>query len=191
MRHQIFHVRGEAARVLRELTKAANRWPRIDWTGKVSRRDLLEQMEHPGQRPLPERRFEYVERVNARVALNYHVAHRYQLHSIPWRLAGRKAEMRISEHLVEIFHRGERIAVHVHRTGMPGYSTLPEHMLEDLRAFLEGTLAKLLTQGEMLGPAVAQFMGDLVSARIFPKQTYGSCQGVLSLARRYPAGRLA
>ena len=99
--------------------------------------------------------------------------------------------MRVSEHLVEIFHRGERVAVHARRTGLPGYSTLPEHMPEDHRAFLEGTLAKLLAQGEALGPEVAEFMGGLVSARAFPEQAYGSCQGVLSLARRYRPGHMA
>lgn len=191
IRHRVFYGHAEAAQVLRELTEAANRRPRTDWPGKVSRRDLLEQLERPNLRPLPERPFEYVERVNARVAPNYHVAHRYQHYSVPWKLVGRKVEMRISEHLVEIFHRGERIAVHPRRTGMPGYSTLPEHMPEGHRIFLEGTLSKLLAQGKALGPAVAQFMDTLVAARAFPEQAYGSCQGVLSLARRYPAGRMA
>lgn len=190
MRQRTLYSRAEAIRVLRELTEAANDRPRTDWPGKVSRRDLLEKLERPCLRPLPERPFEYAEHVKARVAPNYHVAHQYQHYSVPWKLVGQKVEMRISEHFVEVFHRGERVAVHPRRTALPGYSTLPEHMPENHRAFLQGTLEQLLQRGKALGPSVSRYMEELVISRTFPEQAYGACRGVVSLSRRYSPAQI-
>jgi len=185
LRRRTLYGRTEAITALRELTEAANNRPRTDWPGKVSRRDLLEKLERPDLRPLPEHPFEYAELVKARVAPNYHVAHQYQHYSVPWKLVGQRVELRVSEHFVEVFHRGERVAAHPRRTGLPGYSTLPEHMPENHRAFLEGTLERLLDRGKVLGPSISRYMEELVASRTFPEQAYGACQGVLSLARRY------
>jgi transposase len=191
LRHRTLHGRAEAISAVRELTEALNKRARTDWPGKVSRRDLLESLERPCLRPLPERPFEYAEYKKARVAPDYHVARQYQHYSVPWWLAGNAVEMRISEHLVEIFHRGEHVAVHPRRIGLPGYSTLPEHMPENHRAFLEGTLTRLLERGRSIGPRVTQYLEGIVAARTYPEQAYGACQGVLSLARRFSAERMA
>jgi transposase len=185
LRDRIFHGRAEVIAALRELTDALNDRPRTDWPGKVSRRQLLESLERPCLRPLPAQPFEYVEHKQAKVGPDYHVACQYQHYSVPWKLAGNVVEMRISQDLVEIFYRGERVALHPRRYGIPGYSTLPEHMPENHRAFLEGSLQSVLTRGQAIGPAVAAYMQGIVAARTYPEQAYGACQGVLSLARRY------
>lgn len=190
MRNRTFYGRGEAMAALRELTAALNRRPRTDWPGKVSRRDLLEQMERPCLRPLPQRPFEYAEYRKARVAPDYHVAHQHQHYSLPWKLAGNVVEMRISEDLVEILQRGGRVAVHPRRHGLPGYSTLAEHMPENHRQFLEGTLEGLLARGKAIGPAVVGYLEGIVAGRDFPEQAYGACQGVLSLARRHSTAQM-
>jgi hypothetical protein len=185
MRNETFYGRAAAMAALQKYTAALNDRPRTDWPGKVSRRQLLESLERPCLRPLPVQPFEYVEYKKAKVGPDYHVADKYQHYSVPWKLAGNVVDLRISQDLVEIFHRGERVALHPRRYGFPGYSTLPEHMPENHRAFLEGSLKGVLAQGQTMGPAVAAYLQGIVSGRTYPEQAYGACRGVLSLARRY------
>jgi transposase len=185
MRNETFYGRAAAITALREFTAALNDRPRTDWPGKVSRRQLLESLERPCLRPLPAQPFEYAEHKKAKVGPDYHVADKYQHYSVPWKLAGNVVEMRISQDLVEIFHRGERVAVHPRRYGFPGYSTLPEHMPENHRAFLEGSLKGVLERSQAMGPAVAGYLQRIVVTRTYPEQAYAACRGVLSLTRRY------
>src|SRR3546814_14186491 len=53
---------------------------------------------------------------------------------------------------VEIFIRGDRIAVHMRGSGNGRHTTLPEHMPSSHRRFADWTLAKILTESGRVGP---------------------------------------
>jgi hypothetical protein len=54
------------------------------------------------------------------------------------------------------------------------------------RFVLELNAGWLLRQGQEIGPQTTQYLTALLQSRPFPEQAYRTCQGVLSLARKYP-----
>jgi hypothetical protein len=95
-------------------------------------------------------------------------------------------QIKATERMVEIFHKGKQVALHP-RNPLPGrFSTRPEHMPSNHRFVLELDGDWLLKQAEAIGPQVCYYLQALLQVRTFPEQAYRSCLGVLSLARKYP-----
>ena len=152
-----------------------------------SRRQLYEEIDLPALRPLPEKPYQFALWKTARINLDYHVDFEKHFYSVPHTLDRKHSvEVKATEHLVEIFYKGNSIAVHP-RTSAPGrYSTRPEHMPSHHRFILELDADWLLKQAEVIGPHTTHYLKSLLKARPFPEQAYRSCLGVLSLARKYP-----
>lgn len=95
-----------------------------------SRRSQFEALDQPALRPLPEPAYEYAEWRKARVSLDYHVEVDRHYYSVPHSLLRQQLNVRLTEKTIELFHRGQRVAVHVrsrrqgsHSTGVPGAAT--------------------------------------------------------------------
>ena len=63
-----------------------------------------------------------------RVSLDYHVDIDGHYYSVPYRLIRDQVEARLTARTVELFHKGERVAVHLRGVGRGRHTTLPEHM---------------------------------------------------------------
>src|SRR3712207_484692 len=94
----------------------------------ISRYDLFVQLEKPALRPLPATPYEYAEWKRVRVGLDYHIEAAGSYYSVPHGLIRDEVDARITAGMVEIFHRGCRVAVHIRRPGGERHGTLPEHM---------------------------------------------------------------
>jgi hypothetical protein len=65
-------------------------------------------------------------------------------YSVPHQLVRRPVEVRATTRVVEVFHRGRRIASHVREYGRRRFITTREHMSASHRAHLEWTPSKLI-----------------------------------------------
>jgi transposase len=173
---------------IRQLLTALNQRPFKKLPG--SRRSQFEALDQPALRPLPDQAYEYAEWRRARVSLDYHVEVDKHYYSVPHSLLRQQLDVRLTEKTIELFHRGQRVAVHV-RSRRPGsHSTIAEHMPKAHRAHLEWTPGRLLNWAVEVGPHTRDLVKHLLWNRPHPEMGYRSCLGLLSLARRFGRERL-
>ena len=174
---------GEASAALKQQLDALNR-REMKVVGR-SRRQLFEELDKPALRSLPERPYEFALWKKVRVNLDYHLAFEKHYYSVPFALIHEEVDIRATERMVEVFHKGELVAIHT-RSSHPGrYSTLPEHMPSNHRFVAEVNSERLLRWAAEVGPQTEQWVSALLRSRSYPEQAYRSCLGVLNLAKKH------
>jgi len=156
----------------------------------VSRRDLFLELDGPALKPLPAEPFEYAEWRVRRVGLDYHVDIDGHYYSVPHRLIREQLDARITAHTIELFRKGERVAVHLRGTGRGRHTTVPEHMPSSHRRYAEWTIERILHDAAAIGPSTAKLAALILETRPHPEQGYRACLGILRLARQYGPDRL-
>ncbi len=188
LRKQTFFSVGEANRAIRPLLEALND-REMKHLGK-SRRQLFEEIDRPALRQLPEKPYTFASWKKARVNIDYHVAFEKHFYSVPHTLIHQEVEIKATERMVEIFHKGQQVAIHPRSSSIGRFSTRPEHMPSHHRFVLELDADWLLKQAQAVGPGTTEYVQALLKARAFPEQAYRSCLGVLSLSRKFPAAQM-
>jgi transposase len=188
LRHQTFFSEAEANRAIKPLLEGLNN--RIMMHIGKSRRQLFEELDQPELRPLPEKAYQFATWKIAKVNIDYHIAFEKHFYSVPHTLIHQQVEIRASERMVEIFHKGQQVALHPRSRVSGRFSTRPEHMPSNHRFILELNADWLVRQAQAIGPQTSQYLNALLRARTFPEQAYRTCLGVLSLARKYPSSLL-
>ena len=94
----------------------------------ISRRDLFVELDRPALKSLPAEPYEYAEWRVRRVAPDYHVDIDGHYYSVPYRLIREQLDVRVTARTVELFRKGERVAVHLRGAGRGRHTTLAEHM---------------------------------------------------------------
>lgn len=155
-----------------------------------SRRSTFEQLDQPALRPLPAQRYEFAQWKKARVGIDYHVEFDGHYYSAPYALARQVVELRITASVLEVLHRGQRVASHVRSPRRGGHTTVTAHMPEAHQRQREWTLERLLRWAEKSGPATAAAIGTIVASRPHPEQGFRAALGVLRLEKDYGAERL-
>lgn len=156
----------------------------------ASRADLFATLDRPHLQPLPEAAYAFARWNRARVAPDYHVEMDSSWYSVPFGLIREEVDVRISGDIVEIFHKGQRVASHLRCPGRRSHVTLPDHMPSAHRRHAEWTPARMLAQAAKLGPSVTAFCETAMADRPHPEQGFRTCLGVLALAKCYDATRL-
>jgi transposase len=156
----------------------------------TSRRDLFEELERLALQPLPTTRYEFADWKPARVNIDYHIEFDTRYYSVPYELARQAVEVRATANVVEIFHRGRRVASHVRGYGRQRFFTKSEHMPAAHRAHLEWTPSKLVAWGATIGPSVAELMEAILRSRPHPEHGYRACLGLMHLGKRYEPERM-
>ncbi|HEX6622439.1 MAG TPA: IS21 family transposase [Pyrinomonadaceae bacterium] len=188
LRHQTFFSLAELNKIIRALVGGLNHRPFKKLPG--TRHTQFELLDRPALRPLPRERFEYAEWKKARVNIDYHVEVEGHYYSVPYSLARREVEVRITASTVELFHGGQRVASHMRCHLRGSHTTVVEHMPKAHRAHLEWTPGRFLTWAAEVGPNTRDLVRHLLFRKPHPEQGYRSCLGLLSLSRRYGAERL-
>jgi transposase len=156
----------------------------------VSRRQLFEELDRPALGALPVEPFVYAEWRIRRVGLDYHVDVDGHYYSAPHQLLRQQVEARVTARTVELFHKGERVAVHV-RGGLRGrHTTLAEHMPQAHRRHAEWTIERISRDAAAIGPATAALTAIILESRPHPEQGFRACLGILRLLRTYGRDRL-
>jgi transposase len=188
LRNRTFFSVAEANRAFKPLLEALNNRP-MTHLGK-SRRQLFEELDQPNLRLLPEKPYQFALWKTARVNIDYHIAFEKHFYSVPHTLVHQEVQLKVTERMVEVFHKGQQVAVHPRSAAEGRFSTRSEHMPAQHRFVAGLDAAWLLKQAETTGPHTGQYVTALLHARQFPEQAYRSCLGVLSLARKYPPNLL-
>lgn len=155
-----------------------------------SRASLFNSLDAPALSALPAQRWQWATFKTVTVHIDYHVeieGHRY---SVPHPLVSLKLEARITDALVEILHRGERVTCHARSSHRGGFTTLDEHMPAAHRAHKQWTPERLIHWGADIGVNTGRFVTQLLERFMHPEHGYRSCLGLLSLAKRYGPHRV-
>jgi transposase len=147
----------------------------------VSRRDLFETLERPALAPLPDTDHEFAEWHLVRVSLDYHVEVCGFFYSVPHQLIREQVDTRATARIVEVFHRGKRVAVHERRYGGRRHGTDPDHMPSSHRRYAEWTPDRFCRWGGSIGPETEGLVTAILANRPHPEQGFRTCIGVLRL----------
>ena len=188
LRSQTFFSLGALNSRIAELCEELNQ-RRMRRYGK-SRRELFDEIERTNLKPLPPERFVYAEWTRVKVNIDYHVDIERSYYSVPYQLVHQTLEARVCASTVEIFLRGERVAVHPRSTRRGQYITNPAHMPSSHRKHLEWTPSRLIAWGAKIGPSTAALVEAILADRPHPEQGYRSCLGLMRLGSRYGAERV-
>jgi transposase len=155
-----------------------------------SRRQEFEDIDQPNLRPIPEKPYEYAIRKTVTVHIDYHVEFEKHYYSVPHTLIHEEIDLHVTGHMVEAFHKGKSVAIHV-RSFKPGrYSTLREHMPPNHQFMDRVNAQQLVHWAETVGPQTAALIIATLKSRPFPEQAYRSCLGILSLEKKHPHSRI-
>ncbi|WP_287003549.1 IS21 family transposase [Sphingobium sp.] len=189
LRNRIFYSLAEVNAAIAECMADLNDRRVLRQFGKT-RRQLFEEIDVPNLKPLPSEPWIHAEWRRCRVGLDYHVAIERHHYSVPHRFARREVEARLTARTVEIFLKGERIAVHMRGSGNGRHTTIPEHMPSSHRRYGEWTPAKIRQEAERIGPMLSLLVEKVIETRPHPEQGYRSCLGIIGLEKRFGAERL-
>jgi transposase len=188
LRNRRFFSLAELNRAIAELVTDLNARP-MRRLG-VSRRDLFLELDAPALKPLPAEPYEYAEWRPRRVGRDYHVDIDGHYYSVPYRLIRDQLDARITERTIELFCKGERVAIHL-RGGVRGrHTTIREHMPSTHRHYADWTVERIRADAAAIGPSTAKLTALVLESRAHPEQGYRACIGILRLARHYGAQRL-
>ena len=154
------------------------------------RADLFATLDRPHLPPLPAEAYAFARWKRARVAPDYHVEVDSSWYSVPFGLIRAEVDVRVCGGIVEIFHKGQRVASHLRCPGRRSHVTEPDHMPSAHRRHAEWTPARMLAQAAKLGPSVTAFCEAVMADRPHPEQGFRTCMGVLALVKSYDATRL-
>ena len=188
LRNRTFFSLAELNAAIAEETKKLNERP---MTGiSKSRLERFVEIDKPALRPLPEERYMITAWKKAAVHIDYHVDVEKTYYSVPYTLIGQKVDISYTHSMVEIYHRGKRVASHM-RVDKPGaFVTDRRHMPHEHRRFLEWTPERIKSWGAKIGPNTKMLMEAIMEHREHPEHGYRSCLGLIRLSKLYEPERV-
>ncbi len=181
LRHRRFFSLTELNQAIGELLEKLNQ--RQFRKREGSRALLFAEIDRPALRPLPAERFDLSH-------IDYHIQYDHSFYSVPYQLVRQSVEVRATPAVVEIFHKGVRVASHV-RTHKPHVAvTHPEHRPKSHRAHLQWPPSRIVQWAQTVGPHTAQVVEKILASYPHPEMGYRSCLGIIRLGQRYPIQRV-
>jgi transposase len=135
--------------------------------------------------PLPLQRYEMAQFKTIKVHIDYHVEVERHRYSVPHSLVGQVLEARITTSVVELMHRGQRIASHARNSRQGGFTTTATHMPAAHRAHMEWTPTRLIHWGQSIGPATAEAVTRLMVENKHPEHGVNSDLKLIQFWRAY------
>ncbi|MBP8641019.1 MAG: IS21 family transposase [Oscillospiraceae bacterium] len=190
LRNEVFYTFGELkAAVAREL-KAFNDAPFQKRPG--SRSEIFMQDEKSSLRQLPVLPYEIAQWYYGRKAnLDSHIAFKNNRYSCPYQYVGKEVDLKVTDTLVEIYCKQERISTH---KLFPDYvsnqwSTHPEDM-PDSFVRPEWDDVRIRKWANSVGPSTESVIERIFAGVKVKEQGYNSCLSVLRLSKGYSSQRL-
>lgn len=161
-------------------------------TGRdYSRSQQFEELEKQALQPLNPYPFELMSAQMSTVNKFGHVLlsadKRY--YSVPFKLIGRKLKIKYSSQKIEVYDGVDIVAVH-ERCKEKGrrYVTLEDHLASRHKFLSEWNPQYFMTSATAIGEAVANYIAKILAREQYPEQSFKSCSGVLSFAKRTGVG---
>ncbi len=189
LRRKTFYSLAEVNAAIDGMLKTLNEERPIRRLG-VTRRQLFDEIDRLALKALPVEPYEYCEWRLRRVGIDYHVEIDAHYYSVPYRFARTEVEARLTVRGIEIFYRGERIAVHLRMSGNRKHTTIPEHMPSSHRRYAGWTIERIREDARKIGPATAALCEQILETRPHPEQGYRACLGIVRLVGPYGSERV-
>ena len=155
-----------------------------------SRNSWFETIEKSHLLPLPSTPFVLATWSTAKVNIDYHVVVDKHFYSAPYQLIHQQLDVRLSDHTVELFQKGKRVAAH-RRSHLPGrFTTLEEHRPKSHQKYLEWTPSRILEWVKTIGPDCAKLVEKIMAERPHPEQGFRSALGIIRLGKAFGNQRL-
>jgi transposase len=155
-----------------------------------SRYDLFVEIEKSVLKPLPLERFVIASWIKAKVHIDYHVAVEKTYYSVPYTLIGQNLDIRYTGSVVEIYHKGKRVASHMRINKRGAFVTESLHMPHEHRQYLEWTPERIKLWGEKIGPHTRELMDQIMEHRDHPEHGFRGCLGIIRLSKTYSPERV-
>jgi len=160
-----------------------------------SRCQLFKDHEQPYLHSLPTEMFIPQRNTKAKVQRNCHILlgedkHQY---SVPYQYVGKSTEVIYTTEDVEVYCGEHRIAIHKRDRRKYGYTSNPSHMPEKNRKYneqLAWDAAYFENWAAQIGDNTVWAISYILESKSLIEQTYRSCLGVLSLAKKHTPQRL-
>ena len=188
LRNRRFFSLTELNAAIRELTTQLN--ARVTRHLGTSRRALFDEVERPALKPLPVEPYVYAEWKQCKVALDYHVEVAHHYYSVPHTLLRETVWVRVAAQTVEVFHRGNRVAVHLRASSDRRHTTIREHMPSSHRRYADWTPERIRRQAGEIGRNTAALVEIIMRERPHPEQGFRASVGIIRLAKSYGRERL-
>ena len=157
----------------------------------TTRRQQFEKLDKPALKSLPERRYEYALWEKATVNIDYHIEIERHYYSVPYQLVRKRLDVRLSGRTVEVLYKNRRVASHTRSYRKGKFTTLPEHMPEKHKKYLEWTPARIIKWAGEAGPCTKKLVIEIINSKPHPQQGYRACLGIMRLGdKRYGRERL-
>ena len=133
-------------------------------------------------------RWEYGRSVN----IDFHVVYKKNRYSCPYQYAGKKVDLRLTDSLLEIYYKGERISTHsrfpeyVHNR----YSTHSEDMPPAFRGIVEWDQDRITSWASSIGKSTRLVIDRVFEGTLVKEQGYNPSLAILRLGKTYSDGRL-
>lgn len=151
-----------------------------------SRRERFEADERATLRSLPAMPFEKCEwRHEVRVGDDYHVEFAQLHYSVPCYLAGQRVDQRSTRKVLEVFHGGRRVALHVLSSKVGDVVTVAEHRPVAHQRILEAEPRALLDWPERVGVHATKMIRHHLEDRKDPTNGLRAARKLRELARSY------
>ncbi len=148
-----------------------------------SRKDMFE-YEKSSLKALPAAAYEVVTHSLARVHPDCHLAFEKNFYSAPEQLRGQQLDIWAGEKTIEIFHCGNRVAVHGRSKGHGLFITQKSHYPEAHRAYSEAVPEHLRQLSEGIGPETSALVGQMLAGET-PLKNLRRVQGIIGLGKKY------
>jgi transposase len=188
LRDQRFFSVGELNQAMVPLLAKLNAKPFQKLDG--SRDSWFEAQEKAKLLPLPVEAFALAVWSKAKVNIDYHAVVEKHLYSVPYSLIHQELDVRLTEHTVEFFQAGKRVAAHV-RNDQPGlFTTCEEHRPKSHQKYLQWTPGRMVQWAQTIGPDCAKAVESILESRPHPEQGFRSCLGIIRLGKAVGNTRL-
>lgn len=188
LRNRTFYRLSELNQAIKELLEKLNN--RQMQKIHCSRKQMFETLDKPAALPLVCQRYEYAEWHKARVNIDYHIEAYSHYYSVPYQLVREQVDVRATEHIIEMFYKGQRVSSHVRSYEKYAFTTKKQHMPEAHRKYLEWTPSRIIQWAAKTGECTKKLVQHIIESKKHPEQAYRSCLGIFRLEKVYPKERI-
>jgi transposase len=152
-----------------------------------SRTEIFLQEEKSTLRELPALPYEIAEWVYGRkVYPDCHITYKKNHYSCPYQYVGKQVDLKITASLVEIFHKGERLATHNRYQDYVcnAWSTHPEDMPDQFQQ-MEWDDQRIRSWAASIGDSTSVVIDRIFGGVKIKEQGYNACLSVLRLSKSY------
>jgi len=189
LRYHTFHSLAALNQAIKALMQDLNQRSMKGYDG-LCRAELFAQIDAPALSKLPQFPYEYTQFKFAKVAKDYHVAFDNHWYSVPHALVGERVEVIVSQRLIRVRYKGNIIAQHVRSQKLYQHTTESAHMPVALAAYKGATIERIRRWEHHIGPNAQGVIHAIEQSKVHIEQAQRSCQGILSLQKRYGEQRL-